>query len=146
MHARYLLLTVQASLLLTGAIAEPSEAQAGRHLLAAAATPPSSIINKILAAGKSFNSFGQTTPQAPPAPASAFSLSTRPTALPSTSGDADLLFACRALGVQIYTGNLCGHIACKADLQRTVCCLFAMTATVLLFATFQDISCSLKVC
>ena len=101
-----LLLAVQASLLLSGTVGAPGAVQAGRHLLAAAATPPSSIINTILAAGKGFNSFGQTTPQAPPAPASAFSLPTTTTTLPSSSGDADLLFACRALGVQIYTGRL----------------------------------------
>jgi hypothetical protein len=100
-----LLLAVQASLLLSGTVGAPGAAQAGRHLLAAA-TPPSSIINTILAAGESFNSFGQTTPQAPPAPASAFSLPTTATTLPASSGDADLLFACRALGVQIYTGGL----------------------------------------
>ncbi len=101
-----LLLAVQASLLLSGTLGAPGAVQAGRHLLAAAATPPSSIINTILAAGKGFNSFGQTTPQAPPAPASAFSLPTTTTTMPSSSGDADLLFACRALGVQIYTGGL----------------------------------------
>ena len=101
-----LLLAVQASLLLSGTLGAPGAVQAGRHLLAAAATPPSSIINTILAAGKGFNSFGQTTPQAPPAPASAFSLPTTATTLPASSGDADLLFACRALGVQIYTGGL----------------------------------------
>ena len=101
-----LLLAVQASLLLSGTLGAPGAVQAGRHLLAAAATPPSSIINTILAAGKGFNSFGPTTPQAPPAPASAFSLPTTTTTLPSSSGDADLLFACRALGVQIYTGGL----------------------------------------
>ena len=101
-----LLLAVQASLLLSGTLGAPGAVQAGRHLLAAAATPPSSIINTILAAGKGFNSFGQTTPQVPPAPASAFSLPTTVTTLPAGSGDADLLFACRALGVQIYTGGL----------------------------------------
>ena len=101
-----LLLAVQASLLLSGTLGAPGAVQAGRHLLAAAATPPSSIINTILAAGKGFNSFGQTTPQALPAPASAFSLPTTTTTMPSSSGDADLLFACRALGVQIYTGGL----------------------------------------
>ncbi|KAL0037869.1 hypothetical protein WJX79_002900 [Trebouxia sp. C0005] len=100
----------KASLLLSGTVGAPGAAHAGRHLLAAA-TPPSSIINTILAAGKSFNSFGQTTPQAPPAPASAFSLPTTVTTLPASSSDADLLFACRALGVQIYTGGL------SADLQ-----------------------------
>ncbi|DBB03678.1 TPA: hypothetical protein ACH3X3_011004 [Trebouxia sp. C0006] len=83
-----LLLAVQASLLLSGTLGTPGAVQAGRHLLAAAATPPSSIINTILAAGKGFNSFGQTTPQALPAPASAFSLPTTTTTMPSSSGDA----------------------------------------------------------
>ena len=81
-----LLLAVQASLLLSGTLGAPGTVQAGRHLLAA--TPPSSIINTILAAGKGFNSFGQTTPQALPAPASAFSLPTTTTTMPSSSGDA----------------------------------------------------------
>ncbi len=50
--AQRLLLAVQASLLLSGTLGAPGAVQAGRLLLAAAATPPSSIINTILAAGK----------------------------------------------------------------------------------------------
>ena len=97
-----MLLALQASLLLTSTLADTGSA-ASRHILAAAMPPPSSIINKILGAGKSFNSFGQTTPQPPPAPASAFNLGT---ASLTAEGGEDLLFACRALGVQIYTGEL----------------------------------------
>ena len=109
-YTRYLLLAVQTALL-TGTLAQPT-------------SPTSAIINMVLAAGKSFNSFGETTPQAPPAPASAFSLPTSATSLPSSGADAgaDLLFACRALGVQIYTGGLCQRpCSCTPPEQYTTC-------------------------